>query len=246
MDEDYDLLERARGDLQTRAVTSGCRPTSTVTTRTTERTLRSVMPRAKATSLTRTRVPLRTLVAYHEAGHAILSSAINDAPRYVSIREDDESLGRSAQKMLSRPTVLAQVYLAGFAAEHLLTGRRPRQLDKEVGFALLTLDAPDLAAAFAGSAGRDGYRAVQAVLRTGLLDDGEICFEIERLYAAARESLAAVWHAVRAVAEALLKHDELDQDGVFEAIRGIDVFRPVLAVQEAHGLRLNMASALRP
>jgi hypothetical protein len=204
------------------------------------------MPRAKATSLTRRRVDLRTLVAYHEAGHAVLGLAINDAPKYVSIRPHGETLGRTAQKVLSRPTVLAQVYLAGFAAEHLLVGRRPRQLDREVGFALLTLDDPDLAAAFAGSGERDGYRAVQAVLRTGLLDDAEIASEIERFYAATRESLASVWPAVQAVAEALLKHEELDGDQVFEAIQGIDIFRPVLVVQEAHGLRFNMASGLRP
>jgi hypothetical protein len=198
------------------------------------------------TSRTRRRVDLRTLVAFHEAGHAILSLAINGAPRSVSIRGKSETLGRTTQKMLSRPAVLAQVYLAGFAAEHLLTGRRPRQLDREVGFALLTLDDADLAAAFAGSAERDGCRAIQAVLRMGLLNDGEVAFEIERLYAAARESLAAVWSAVRAVAQALLKQEELDGDGVFEAIRGIEVFGLVLAVQEAHGLRFNMASSDSP
>ena len=199
------------------------------------------MPRAKATSLARSRVPLRTLVAFHEAGHAVLSLAINDTPRHVSIRGEGETLGRTAQKMLSRPTVLAQVYLAGFAAEHLLTGRRSRQLDIEVGFALLTLDAPDLAAAFAGFAERDGYRAVQAVLRTGLLDGGAIAYEIERFYAAAKGSLAAVWPAVRAVANALLEREELDGDELFEAIVGIEVFAPVLAEQEKHGLRFRPA-----
>jgi hypothetical protein len=107
------------------------------------------------------------------------------------------------------------------------------------------LDAPDLAAAFAGFAERDGYRAVQAVLRTGLLDDGAIAFEIERFYEAARESLASVWPAMQAVADALLAHEELDCDQVFEAIQGIDVFGKVLAVQEAQGLRLNMASGGR-
>ncbi len=195
------------------------------------------------TRLTRKRVELRTLVAYHEAGHAILSLAINDAPRHVSILSQGETLGRSAQKMLSRPVVLAQVYLAGFAAEHLLTGCRPRQLDQDVGFSLLTLDDPDLAGAFHGSDERDGYRAVQAVLRTGLLNDGEIAFEIERLYEGAKASLVAVWPAVQALAKALLKHDELDENGIFEAIKGVDVFRPVLAVQERYGLRMYQMSA---
>ena len=191
------------------------------------------------------RVDSRTLVAYHEAGHAILSLAIGDTPHHVSILSQGESLGRSVQKMLSRPVVHAQVYLAGFAAEHLLTGRRPRQLDQEVGFARLTLGAPDLIAAFDGFADRDGYRAVQAVLRTGLLNDDETAFEIERFYEAARASLAAVWPAVQALGKALLKHEELDEDRIFEAIQGIDIYRPVLAVQEERGLRFNMVSGIR-
>ena len=216
---------------------SGCCPAATVTTRSAGRMFGRVMPRFKATSPTGNRVDLRTLVAFHEAGHAVLSLAINDAPRHVSIRAKGETLGRTTQKALSRPTALAQVYLAGFAAEHLRTGRRPRQLDREVGFSLLTLDDPDLAAAFEGSAERDGCRAVHAVLQLGLLREGEVASEIERFYAVAKESLAAVWPAVRAVAEALLKQEELDGDELFEAIRGIDIFRPVLAAQRAHGLR---------
>src|ERR1700677_271282 len=74
----------------------------------------------------------RRRTAYHEAGHAVLSAAINDRPEHVSIRGHDGTLGRTTQKMLVRPTSLAQVYLAGFAAEHLLTGRRPRGFDIEV------------------------------------------------------------------------------------------------------------------
>jgi hypothetical protein len=192
---------------------------------------------AKAKSLVRDRFDMRTLVAYHEAGHAILSLAINEAPRHVSIREQGRTWGRTAQKMRSGPTALAQIYLAGFAAEHVLVGRRARQLDQEIGFALLTLRDPDLASAFSGSDERDGYRAVQAVLRTGLLSSGEVASEIERLYAAARASLSAVWPAVREVAKALLEREQLDGEELLQAIRGNEVVAPVLAVQETHGLR---------
>ena len=92
--------------------------------------MRTVPPRPK-------RITERTRTAYHEAGHAVLSAAINDTPELVSIREEHATLGRTRQRMFARPTLLVQVHLAGFAAEHLHTGRRSRQLDQEVGFAIV-------------------------------------------------------------------------------------------------------------
>ena len=89
---------------------------------------------------------LRSRTAHHEAGHAVLSAAINDRPERVSVRGEGGTLGRSAQKMLGRPTSLVQVYLAGFAAEHLLTGRRPRGFDVEVGLGVLAHLDPNLGA----------------------------------------------------------------------------------------------------
>lgn len=167
----------------------------------------------------RERADSRTLLAYHEAGHAVLSAAINDAPRHVSILVRGETLGRSSQKMMARPSVLVQVYVAGFAAEHLLTGRRPRQLVQEVGFAILSRDDPELRNAFAGSDERDGYLAVEGVLRIAVLStDEDITREVDRFYDATRRSLATVWPAVQAVARALLKHEERDTDGVFAAL----------------------------
>jgi hypothetical protein len=144
--------------------------------------------------------------------------------------------------MLARPSVLAQIHVAGFAAEHLLTGRRPRQFDQELGFAILSRDDPELRRAFEGSDERDGYRAVHEVLRIAALrTDTEIRREVERLYDAAQKSLAAVWTSVRGVAYALLKHEVVDHDGVFEAIGGNDIYGQVLRVQEAHGLRISSA-----
>lgn len=66
-------------------------------------------------------VSSRTRTAHHEAGHAVLSAAINDMPLHASIRAAHRTLGRTAQRMFARPTSLAQLYLAGFAAEHLRT-----------------------------------------------------------------------------------------------------------------------------
>jgi hypothetical protein len=79
----------------------------------------------------------RIPTAHHEAGHAVLSAAINDRPEHVSIRGHEGTLGRSAQKMLGRPTCLALGLPGRFAAEHLLTGRRPRGFDIEVGLGVL-------------------------------------------------------------------------------------------------------------
>jgi hypothetical protein len=187
----------------------------------------------------RKRADSRTLLAYHEAGHAVLSAAINDAPKLVSIRARGETLGHSTQKMMARPSVLVQVLLARFAAEHLLTRRRPRQLDQEVGFAVLSRDDPELRAAFACSDERDGYRAVEEVLRMAVLDtDESIKREVNRFYDVTRQSLGSVWPAVQSVAKALLTHEELDTDGVFDAMRGINIYGAVLLVQEANGFRV--------
>jgi len=166
----------------------------------------------------------------------VLGSAINDTPHYVSIRPARGTLGRSGQTMFAHPTSLAQVYLAGFAAEHLLTGRRPRQLDMELGLAILAESDPDLCAAFDGIEALDGYGAVREVLKTGVRELGdEIRREVERLYEIATKSLSAVWSAVDTLATVLLREEELDRDGVRGALGEFDVLS-VLAVQRSHGL----------
>jgi hypothetical protein len=178
----------------------------------------------------------RTRTAYHEAGHAVLSAAINDTPHRVSIRPDEGTLGRTSQWMTTRPTTLAQVYLAGFAAEHLLTGRRSRQLNVEVGLAILSVADPDLGSAFGGE-GSDGYGAVAQVLRTGVREvEDDIRRVVERLYDVARNSLSVVWDAVDAMAFALLQADDLDRSMVQGILGEFDMFNPVLRVQRAHGL----------
>jgi ATP-dependent Zn protease len=181
---------------------------------------------------------LRSRTAHHEAGHAVLSAAINDRPERVSVRDEGGTLGRCAQKMLVRPTSLAQVYLAGFAAEHLLTGRRPRGFDVEVGLGVLAHLDPTLVNTMEGIKATDGYGAVHQVLRSGSREvEDDIRSEVERLYEVARKSLRAVWPSVRAVAEALLEYEELDRAGLDRALGEADIFAPVLAVQNAHGVR---------
>lgn len=186
-------------------------------------------------------VDRRTRTAHHEAGHAVLSASINDAPRVVSINGNGESLGRTQQQMFGRPEVLVQVHLAGFAAEHQLTGRRSLHLTRGIGFAILPLTRPELSTMVAemGLEGRDEYKAVETILAMGCEPEADaIKHQVERFYEAARASLAVVWPVVRAVANALLKSDELDRNGFFRAVGDTDLYGPVRQVQEAHGLRL--------
>src|SRR4051812_46881742 len=61
--------------------------------------------------------------------------------------------------------------------------------------------------------------------------------EVDRFYVAAHDSLKAVWPSVEAVAKALLKHEELDREGLSEAMGATDIYTPVFGVQAAHGLR---------
>jgi hypothetical protein len=179
--------------------------------------------------------PKRT--AYHEAGHAVLGAAINDRPNHVSIRAGDATLGRTGQKILACPTYITQVYLAGFAAEHLLTGRRPRDYDIETGLGILAHTDPALTATFEGIEASDGYGAVVHLLRTGLRPkQEELRRELDRFYDITRTSLAAIWPTVKTLAEALLVRGELDRDDIDAVIGDANLHGPVVAVQRAKGL----------
>jgi hypothetical protein len=179
----------------------------------------------------------RRRTAFHEAGHAVLSAAINDKPHHVSIRSAHGTLGRTGQKMFAQPTSLAQVYLAGFAAEHILTGRRPRQYNIETGLAILAHTDPTLISTFEGIEVSDGYGAVLHLLRTGVRPaEAELRREVDRFYEITRESVSAVWPAVKAVAGALLVHEELDREALDEVMGDAAIYLPVFTVQRAHGL----------
>jgi hypothetical protein len=176
----------------------------------------------------------------------VLSATIANPPVRVSIKEDGRTLGRSGARQSVHASTRAQVHLAGFAAEHLLTSRRPRQLDQEVGFALLARLDPALADAFPGSEDRDGHRAVEEILRMAMFnDEDDIRCEVDRFYEIARECLAAVWPSVRAAAEALLVHEELDRDGFETAIGDVDLHGTVFPLQRARGLLTSAAACSR-
>jgi hypothetical protein len=135
--------------------------------------------------------------AHHEAGHAVLSAALNDMPHLVSIRAARWTAGRSIQRVVASPLV----------------------------------------GTFEGIEAWDGYGAVQHLLRTGVrLVEAELRLEVDRFYEITKASVAAAWPAVKALADALLQQEELERDGVEEALGEADIYGPVFAVQEAHGL----------
>jgi hypothetical protein len=120
-----------------------------------------------------------------------------------------------------------------------------------VGFAIFTRTDPVLKSAFLGWGHHDGSLAVAEVLGMGAFEnDDEIKREVDRFYDIAKECLVAVWWpAVARVAKALLKEEALDRNA-FDAVLGnADVFSPVFAIQQAHGLLLrrdkNQSAALR-
>lgn len=180
-------------------------------------------------------VSKRTRIAHHEAGHAVLSASISDTPRLVSIVAKEGSLGRARYQMLARPQVLIQVHLAGFAAEHILKGAQPEQFVTGLGVctAALVYKLHDSL----GMAGSDEQLAIEEAVKMGTaVEEGAIKAAVTQFYNISRESIISVWPAVQAVAKVLLKHGELDRDGFSEAIGSFDIYKPVRAVQLAHGL----------
>jgi hypothetical protein len=186
----------------------------------------------------RSRITKKQRVAHHEAGHAVVSAAINDAPVLVSIRGNDTSLGRSRYRFEAGPERLIQVHLAGFAAEEVLSGRHSRQLrGLELGVSIAAVTRSSHAA-LACVEGSDQHLAVQEILKMGCdPKSASIRAEFERFYAIAKASVEAVWPAVVSVAEALLKQSDLESRAFFEALRGHDIYGPVFAIQKAYGLR---------
>lgn len=184
---------------------------------------------------TQKRISARQRTAYHEAGHAVLSAAINDAPHYVSILEQEGSLGRAAYWMHGRPELLVQVHLAGYAAEEILTGKRTKDTEKRLGWACLSVgrSSPGLAE---GHEGTDEHRAIGELLKMGITTETEkLRQEIDRFIEIAKESLVSVWPSVEAVAKALLKHGEIDRDEFLNVIVD-DIYTRVFKVQVKHGI----------
>lgn len=179
----------------------------------------------------------RTRTAFHEAGHAVLGAALNDRPHHVSIRGRDGTLGRTSQRRAASATSLAQVLLAGFAAEHARYGRRPKSYDIETGLGILAHTDHSLVEKIEGVEGSDGYGAIHELLRTGVrAEEDDLRREVDRIYEITRECVAVLWPAVKALAKALLVHEEMDRDAIDEVIGPHDIYIPVFRIQRVHGL----------
>lgn len=187
----------------------------------------------------RPRVSARTRLAYHEAGHAVLSAAIGNPPDYVSIRATGHALGHNLLQPSQHASSRIQVHLAGYAAEHILTGRRPTQFRQEIVFSALAQFFDGVREALETvehSEDRDGYRAVEDICRLAVFEDEKaICKEVERYYAITVDSLTCVWRSVEAVAKGLLKHEALERPRLDEAIWKVDIYALLRPLQHKQG-----------
>ncbi|HEX2882457.1 MAG TPA: hypothetical protein VHO25_23210 [Polyangiaceae bacterium] len=176
-------------------------------------------------------------IAYHEAGHGVLSAALNDAPRLLSIRETQESLGRSRYEMDVGPKVRVQIHLGGFAAEEILTGHPARQFmgpDLRGSIYAHTHAVEEFVVCRFRSC--DQYLAIEELLLMGCpREELSLRNEIAQFYDISKRSLKAVWPAVVSVTRALLKHGELDRRAFNAAVAGHDVYR-VIDVQRECGI----------
>src|SRR5262245_59879633 len=126
------------------------------------------MTKHSTSSTRRSDVPMRTRIAHHEAGHAVLSAAIGDAPDLVSIRQEDKSLGRARYRFDRSLESRVQIHLAGFAAEELLKGCRSKQfIGSELSLSIAALTNPKFALLGKGLETCDQFRAVQDVIDLG-------------------------------------------------------------------------------
>jgi len=175
---------------------------------------------------------IRSIVrtAYHEAGHAVLSSAICDTPREVTIaRRRSEYSGRTMiMGQFAQPNVLVQVYLAGLAADHLLVKRIADPLKFAVrGTSFLR------SACLMNCDIRCAVKCVQQL--SSSKRHKNTLKNLMRFYAITRDSLRATWPAVVSVADALLIQRTLDRDALFEALDAHDIYHAVIGVQKAYG-----------
>jgi ATP-dependent Zn protease len=146
----------------------------------------------------------RELAAYHEAGHAVVAHALGVEVEGVSIMQDQGSLGHTTTPLpenvdSSHEEANADLEkhlitgVAGAASEELLTEELSELPGKDlVGVAKLLMGLEDAGA------------PVQA-------DSAEALDE-------AKSILRDNWGSVRALAEALLEHEELDREGVLAVL----------------------------
>jgi hypothetical protein len=174
----------------------------------------------------------RTLLAYHEAGHAVMASALADTPRVLTIR----SAGRSAARtgffsLFTNPVYLLQIALGGYASVHLYTRRIPFELAYYCA-------APNATTTTLWDG--DDLVAVTRMLRKlhRVRADGNLLEWFMKYYAMTRDCLRSVWPTVESIADALVAKTTLGRDELivlFESNSG-DIYTPIFAIQRAYGI----------
>jgi hypothetical protein len=168
--------------------------------------------------------PARIRYAHHEAGHAVISAALVDTPRLISIRRNRESAGRTVFMLSGSLTPLILTALGGYAAEHVLYGK-PRS-DLVGTIAAMTILTKPGSQPIPGMEGHDAY-LVAKLLRVVLDHELAIEAEAQRLYELAVQAVTATWPAVQAVARTLLHDTEISRAEFEKVIAGRDIRRMV-------------------
>jgi ATP-dependent Zn protease len=142
------------------------------------------------------------VTAYHEAGHVVVRWVLGECAARVSIRADDDSFGHA---VLSPAFTYEQTHrgwrllvkgsLAGPLAEEIVTGSW-----NEVGA------AGDLA------------NMDHSLWLLAGWDDDQYARLLSRFKTETRRLLRQNWHLVESVSTALLEHDELSGDQLYELL----------------------------
>ncbi len=146
----------------------------------------------------------KELAAYHEAGHAVVAHALGVEVEGVSIVQDEGSMGRTTTPLPENADSTDEEASADLE-KHLITGVAGAASEELLTEELSELPGKDMA-------------GVAKVLM-GLEDTGApVQADSEEALDKAKSILHDNWGSVRALAEALLKHEELGREGVLAVL----------------------------
>lgn len=170
------------------------------------------------------------LTAYHEAGHAVLATALIDSPQLVSIKRTGRRLGHIQYCNIVVSWAYVQVLLAGNAASHMFANRAPADFE----WAANICSEPQHNDVFLKRMRRDDiWLATQATRQlTGASSKQDVLGQLMHYYAVTRDCLREVWSAVQALAETLIKVREVEDarscmgplsDNLFHLVRAVQL-----------------------
>ena len=146
----------------------------------------------------------KELAAYHEAGHAVVAHALGVEVEGVSIVQYEGSMGHTTTPLRENADSSDEEASADLE-KHLITGVAGAASEE-----LLTEELSELP-------GKDMAGVAKA--RMGLEDTGApVQADSEEALDKAKSILHENWGSVRALAEALLKHEELGREGVLAVL----------------------------